>query len=387
MAEQPQRIAIFGSTGSIGTSALDVISRHPDRLQVSILCAGRNRERLLRQAQQHQPRALGIDSAQDAHWLRERTQIPVFEGARGRRELAQWDTSDQVLMALVGSAGLEPTIAAIRSGKQIALANKETLVAGGALVMREAQRAGIQIRPVDSEHSAAWQCIQGHCDHIERIILTASGGALRDWPLENICKARPEDALAHPNWDMGAKITIDSATMMNKGLELIEAHWLFDMPAERLDAIIHPQSIVHALVEYRDGAQLAHMGMPDMRAPIAYALLDSQRHPVGLEPLRLDRIGRLDFLPPCPQRYPCLRIARAVLASGDESAGVVLNAANEIAVAAFLEHRIRFGAIPALVEETLSAHRPQQLENIDQIHAIDDWSRRITRQQLKEHRQ
>jgi 1-deoxy-D-xylulose-5-phosphate reductoisomerase len=286
------------------------------------------------------------------------------------------DTADMVVAAVVGAAGLVPTLAAIKAGKDIALANKETLVTAGSLVMAEVARQKVKLIPVDSEHSAIYQALSGQRrNDVRRLLLTASGGPFRNTPLQQFSTITPADALAHPNWNMGRKISIDSATMMNKGLEVIEARWLFDFPAEMIDVHIHPESIVHSLVEYRDGAVLAQLGIPDMKTPIAYALSWPERLPLDQPPLDLCEIGRLSFSQPDLERFPCLKLAYAALARGG-TAPAVMNAANEIAVAAFLRKRLNFLGIPRVIEQTMQHHHGGELTNVEQALHADLWGRR-----------
>jgi 1-deoxy-D-xylulose-5-phosphate reductoisomerase len=313
----------------------------------------------------------------------EKYPIKVFAGAAALCEVTAWDTVDIVLSALLGFAGLPPALCALKAGKPLALANKETLVAGGALVMAEAKRAGAAILPVDSEHSAVFQCLQGAgANKPARLILTASGGPFRTWPKERIDRAKPEDALRHPNWTMGPKITVDSASMMNKALEVIEARWLFDMSPERIEVAVHPQSVVHSMVEFEDGAVLAQMGVPDMRVPILYAMAYPDRMEAGAQRLRFDAAQTLTFEPPDPDRFPALRLGRAALAAGG-AAPAILNAANEAAVAAFLAERIPFGAIPALVGAALDAVPAQGgTPTLDQVLEADARARQVVAARL-----
>jgi 1-deoxy-D-xylulose-5-phosphate reductoisomerase len=303
------------------------------------------------------------------------TTIEIQVGVAGLIACVTLDQVDVVVSAIVGAAGLVPTMAAIEAGKDIALANKETLVAGGPLVMQAARRQQINIYPVDSEHSAIYQSLQGHRKQdVRRLILTASGGPFREFSLAALTKVTPQQALAHPNWAMGPKITIDSATMMNKGLEVIEARWLFDLPAEKIAVHIHPQSIVHSMVEYEDGSVIAQMGVPDMKAPIAYALSYPERLPLPLPPLDLCRIGQLTFTEPDVSRFACLELAYAALRAGG-TVPAVLNAANEIAVQAFLDGKIAFLGIADVIRRTVARHTPQPLEDIATVINADQWGR------------
>jgi 1-deoxy-D-xylulose-5-phosphate reductoisomerase len=352
-----KRIAVLGSTGSIGTQTLDVIARFPERLEVSALAAGGNIELLVQQAKGFRPDVVSVARRDDAQRVRDALGDPairVLWGPEGLCELAA-RPADLLIGALVGSAGLEPVVTALRAGNPVALANKEVLVTAGPLVVAEAQRSGAALRPLDSEHVAIAQCLEGHpLEAVKKIWLTASGGPFRTaTPAEMRC-ARPEQALAHPNWEMGRKITIDSATLMNKGFEVIEAHWLFGLPPERIGVLVHPESIVHSLVEFSDGSWLAQLGLPDMRIPIAYALGLPERLPLpDLPALDLVARGALHFEAPDPQRFPALRVAAEALATGG-TAPALLNAANEVAVQAFLAGALGFGEIVPVVERVLA---------------------------------
>jgi 1-deoxy-D-xylulose-5-phosphate reductoisomerase len=352
-----KRIAVLGSTGSIGTQTLDVIARFPERLEVSALAAGGNIELLVQQAKGFRPDVVSVARRDDAQRVRDALGDPairVLWGPEGLCELAA-RPADLLIGALVGSAGLEPVVTALRAGNPVALANKEVLVTAGPLVVAEAQRSGAALRPLDSEHVAIAQCLEGHpLEAVKKIWLTASGGPFRTaTPAEMRC-ARPEQALAHPNWEMGRKITIDSATLMNKGFEVIEAHWLFGLPPERIGVLVHPESIVHSLVEFSDGSWLAQLGLPDMRIPIAYALGLPERLPLpDLPALDLVARGALHFEAPDPQRFPALRVAAEALATGG-TAPALLNAANEVAVQAFLAGALDFGEIVRVVEQVLA---------------------------------
>lgn len=377
-----KRVVILGSTGSIGRSTLDVISKFPERFRVLALGAGENVELLAEQIKKFQPRYAVVRYEKDVQKLAklvgsEGSKVELFSGYEGYRYIASHPESDLLVSAIVGAAGLLPTYDAVRTGKTIALANKETLVVAGKIITSEAKKSGASLLPVDSEHNAVFQALQGHKkDHVRRIILTASGGPFLNWPRSKIEKASPEEALKHPNWSMGAKITIDSATLMNKGLEIIEAHWLFDMPLERIAVVIHPESIVHSMVEYIDGSVIAQMAIPDMRIPIAYALSFPDRLNVGLPPLDLIELSKLSFFPPDEERFPCLRLAREACTRG-ETYPAVLNAANEVAVQAFLGKRIGFYDIPKVIEETLEKHSRETLESIEQVLEVDKWAREV----------
>jgi 1-deoxy-D-xylulose-5-phosphate reductoisomerase len=374
-----KRISLLGSTGSIGVSTLDVIAAHPDRFAVAVLAAGRNIGLLKQQIERFRPRLAAMIDEAHAGELRKllspASGTEVLSGPEGYREAAAAADADMVVSAMVGAAGLIPTLDAIEAGKDIALANKETLVMAGPLVLRRAAEKGVKILPVDSEHSAIFQCLQGHRrEDVRRLILTASGGPFLHASKEELAKVTAPQALRHPNWVMGQKITIDSATMMNKGLEVIEAGWLFNLPVTKIDVLIHPQSIVHSLVEYRDGSVIAQMGVPDMRLPIAYALSYPDCLTRDEESLDLPKVGALTFFHPDPVRFPALRVAyEAAKAGGTMPA--VLNGANEAAVAAFIAEEIRFDVIVSVVEEVLSRHRGQADPGIDAILAADRWAR------------
>ncbi len=353
-----KRVAILGSTGSIGTQTLEVIEAHPDRYEVTAIAAGRRIAEVAAQVERFRPACVSVGSADGARELKDRLgpEAPeIHYGEEGLLAVAAWP-ADLVVSGLVGAVGMAPTLAAIRAGRDVALANKEVLVMAGALVLREVQRAGVALLPVDSEHSAIFQALAGQRrEDVARIILTASGGPFRTWSADRIAEATIDEALAHPNWDMGPKITIDSATLMNKGLEVIEARWLFDVPPEQIDVVVHPQSIVHSLVEMVDTSVLAQLGLPDMRVPIAVALAHPERVNLDLPSLDLGKVARFDFEAPDRVRFPCLDLAFAAL-RGDEGAPAALNAANEVAVAAFLEGGVRFPAIAELNAAVLEEH-------------------------------
>ncbi|OGT88416.1 MAG: 1-deoxy-D-xylulose-5-phosphate reductoisomerase [Gammaproteobacteria bacterium RIFOXYA12_FULL_61_12] len=354
-------ICILGSTGSIGVSTLDVVGRHPDRYRVVALTAQTHVERLHQQCLAHRPRFAVMGDPAAAERLRgllAGTGIEVLEGVAGLEQAAAHPDVHAVMAAIVGAAGLLPALAAVRAGKRLLLANKEALVVSGRLFMEEAARHGAQILPIDSEHNAVFQCMPADYARgleqvgVRRILLTASGGPFRTTAREDLAQVTPEQACAHPNWSMGRKISVDSATMMNKGLEVIEACWLFATRPEQVQVVVHPQSVIHSLVEYVDGSVLAQLGNPDMRTPIAHALAWPERIASGVAPLDLFAVARLDFEPPDLERFPCLRLAyEAVTAGGGMPA--VLNAANEVAVEAFLDRRLPFMVIPSLIEETL----------------------------------
>ena len=374
-----KKISILGSTGSIGVSTLEVVAEHADRFDVVAMTAGTNLDLFVQQIVSFRPQLVAVVSAGDAARLRDRLgdEGPeVVSGVEGLIACATHAEAGIVVSAIVGAAGLVPTMAAIEAGKDIALANKETLVTAGALVMRAVAEYGVKLYPVDSEHSAIFQSLEGHRDKdVKRLILTASGGPFRERDPQTFDSITLEDALAHPNWNMGQKITIDSATMMNKGLEVIEAHWLFGLPGDRISVHIHPQSIVHSMVEYIDGSVIAQLGVPDMKTPIAYALSYPERLPLDLPPLDLCQLGQLTFMEPDSERFPCLDLAYAALAAGG-SAPAALNAANEVAVDAFLNGRIRYLGIPELNEEVMSKHQVVVPGSIDDVLQVDQWARR-----------
>jgi len=358
-------VTVLGSTGSIGVSTLDVLARHPDRFRVVALTANRDVETMLAQCRRFRPELVAMADPQAALALRERLAEvqgapEVLAGVEGLTQAATLPEAPVVMAAIVGAAGLVPTLAAAHAGKRLLLANKEALVVAGALLMEAVADRGAVLLPIDSEHNAIFQCLPpGFSDGlarvgVERILLTASGGPFLNTPREALAAVTPEQACAHPNWDMGRKISVDSATMMNKGLELIEACWLFGTGPERVQVVVHPQSVIHSLVQYVDGSVLAQLGNPDMRTPIAHALGWPERLVSGVPPLDLFAVGRLDFEPPDLGRFPCLGLAIAAAASGG-TAPAVLNAANEVAVAAFLGGQIGFMAIADVVEETLAA--------------------------------
>lgn len=371
------RVAILGSTGSIGTNALDVIAHLPHRLSATAIGANRSVERLIELATRFRPAAVGLGDSTCVENLKGRVgAAQIYHGASGLAEMACRDDIDIVLAAVVGAAGLPAVLSAVRAGKHIALANKESLVIAGSLLIPEARRRNVRILPVDSEHSAVFQALQaGRSNEISRVILTASGGPFRTWPIERICDASVEDALNHPTWRMGAKVTIDSATMFNKALEIIEAAWLFDLPPEKIDVVVHPESIIHSMVEFVDGSVIAQLSPPDMRLPIQYALTYPDRLSGPARRLDLSSKFALNFEPPDLRRFPALRLAYdAAKARG--TLGAVLNAANETAVEAFTARKIAFGRIPDVVEATMSAHTVQPAPSMDDLIEADRWSRR-----------
>lgn len=373
-------LVILGSTGSIGVSTLEIVAAHPQRFRVVALTAGRNLELFEQQVRVFRPEVVAVPDAADAALLRERLGNAAPRILAGRDGLVACATAagaELVVSAIVGAAGLEPTLAAIEAGLDVALANKETLVAAGDLVMSAVERHAVNLFPVDSEHSAIFQSLAGHRHHdVRRLILTASGGPFRTRSAAELERVTPADALAHPNWTMGRKITIDSATMMNKGLEVIEAHWLFDLPAERIAVHIHPESIVHSMVEYVDGAVIAQLGIPDMKTPIALALSWPERLPLDMPPLDLCRLGRLHFSEPDLERFPCLALAYRALRSGG-TAPALLNAANEVAVEAFLDGRLGFTAIAAVIGTVLDRCAVTAADSLAAVLAADAQARRV----------
>jgi len=377
--ERMRRVTILGSTGSVGQNTVDLLLRNPEAFEVEGLTASRNAARLAEQARALRARFVAI--ADPVHYpaLKEALAGTRIETACGAEAIveAALRPADWVMAAIVGAAGLAPTLAAIRRGAIVALANKEALVCAGALVMQEVTRCHATLLPVDSEHNAIWQCFDlARVETIERIILTASGGPFRERNFEDMRDVTPQQAVAHPNWSMGAKISVDSATMMNKGLELIEAHHLFRLPLDRVEVVVHPQSIVHGAVVYRDGSVLAQLGSPDMRTPIAYALAWPDRIETPTKRLDLTAVGRLTFEPPDEQRFPALRVAREALIRGG-GCPTVLNAANETAVHAFLEGRIGFLDIVETVERTLDQLPGGKLETLDDVYNFDTTARKV----------
>jgi 1-deoxy-D-xylulose-5-phosphate reductoisomerase len=372
-----KRVAILGSTGSIGVQALDVVARFPDRFQVVGLAACRNTARLAEQVARFRPRVVSVADPAAARELRGRipASVELLPGEDGAVELASRPDVDFVLAAISGGAGLRSTAAAVEAGKPVGLANKESLVLAGELLMARAAAKGVAILPVDSEHSAIHQSLVGHNrTEVRRLILTASGGPLRAVPAAELAGVTPARALKHPNWSMGDKITIDSATLMNKGLEVIEARWLFDVEPSRIDILVHPDSVVHSMVEYVDGSVVAQLGTPDMRGPISYAMGHPERLPLDLPPLDLARLGRLTFEEPDAERFPAYTLAYRALERGG-TAPAVLSGADEAAVAAFLGGRCRFTEIASICGDVLSAHRPEPVRSVEQALAASDWGR------------
>ena len=398
-------ISVLGSTGSIGTQTLEIAEAFPERFRVVALTANRNLDLLLKQIQRHQPEVVALAEAGDVPELRARLAAleparrparppEILGGAEGLCAAAAWASADLVVAGIVGCAGLLPTLAAIRAGKDVALANKETLIAAGPVVLPELQASGSRLLPADSEHSAIFQCLQGlpwpgearlstgqAPPGLRRILLTASGGAFRDWDPAELAKATVADATSHPNWVMGRKITVDSATLMNKGLEVIEAHYLFGMGYDAIDIVIHPQSVIHSLVELADTSVLAQLGWPDMKLPILCCLSWPERLETPWRPLDLAKIGSLTFQAPDGARYPCMGLAYAAGRVGG-TMPAVLNAANEQAVALFLEERIPFLAIPWLIETVCERHQPdlRAQPSLEEVLAVDGWARQAARE-------
>jgi len=373
-----KKISILGSTGSIGTSALKVIEDHLDKFQVVGLAEGHDVDLLAEQIEKFRPKLVSVRDELSVKKLKDKigtNPVEIVYGLAGAAQVATISETDIVLSAIVGAAGLLPTVEAIKHGKVIALANKETMVIAGELVNKLARESKSKILPVDSEHSAIFQSIEGHRrEDISKIILTASGGPFLNHTKEQMAKVTVKDALKHPRWSMGAKITIDSATLMNKGLEVIEARWLFDMSPEYIDVVVHPQSIIHSMVEYKDGCVMAELGEPDMQAPIAYALSYPERINTKVKKLDLSKIGTLTFQKPDTDKFPALNLAYQVLREGG-TAPVILNAANEVAVQAFLEEKISFNNISVVVSQTLEHLKITQSKDIETILETDKMAR------------
>jgi 1-deoxy-D-xylulose-5-phosphate reductoisomerase len=371
-----RNLAILGSTGSIGKNTLEVISRHRDKLKVMALAVGNNVEALADQIREFNPRVVAVFDESAAERLKKKNlPVQILEGEQGMADVATLDGVDTVVSAIVGSAGLVPTHEAIKAGKNIALATKEALVMAGNIVMSEAARRGVSILPVDSEHSAVFQCLDGRdMEEVEKIILTASGGAFRSKSVQELRNVTPAEALKHPNWDMGKKITIDSATLMNKGLEVIEAFWLFNVPIEKIGVILHPQSIIHSMVKFIDGSVLSQMSVPDMKGPISYALSYPERFAHVLPSLDLSEIKELTFEEPDMNKYPSLALTYDALRAGG-TMPCVLNAANEIAVESFLNEKIPFMDIPRVVSDTMNDHRVIKGETIEEVIDASEWAK------------
>ena len=392
---QPQQITVLGATGSIGLSTLDVIARHPERYQAFALTGYSRMAELEQLCVRHRPQFAVVADEVSAGRLQAALNAAgmptrVLVGEDALCEVASHPQVDAVMAAIVGAAGLKPTLAAVRAGKKVLLANKEALVMSGALFMQAVREHGATLLPIDSEHNAIFQCLPGDYGRglaavgVRRILLTASGGPFRETPLDQLENVSPEQACAHPNWSMGRKISVDSASMMNKGLELIEACWLFDARPAQVEVVIHPQSVIHSLVDYVDGSVLAQLGNPDMRTPIANALAWPERIDSGVAPLDLFAVARLDFQRPDEQRFPCLRLARQAAEVGG-CAPARLNAANEVAVAAFLERRICFPEIARIIEDTLDREPSAAVENLDAVLAADAQARALANDWLNRH--
>jgi len=374
-----KKVTVLGSTGSIGVSALDVIEKNPGRFRVAALAAGKNIKLLHSQIERFRPKIVSVSDLQSAAELRRQiksgTGTKIVSGPEGLQEVASFAGADIVLSAISGAAGLLPTLAAIEAGKDIALANKETMVIAGGIVTEKAGEKGVSILPVDSEHSAVFQCLQGQQHrNIKKIILTASGGPFLNYKKSELKKVTVSEALRHPRWKMGKKITIDSASMMNKGLEVIEAKWLFDLEMEQIDILIHPQSVVHSMVEFVDGSLLAQMGIPDMRTPIAYALTYPERIKNDLPLLDLAKTKNLEFLQPDVKKFTCIRLAYEAGTCGG-TMPAVLNAANEVTVEAFLDEKIKFVDLPEIIDKVLSGHKVVKKPALEELLQADKWAR------------
>ena len=383
-----KNITILGSTGSIGVNSLRVVKANPDRYRCVGLGAGTNIRLLLSQIDEFHPKFVSVLNENLARELKDqlsdRSAPEILFGTEGFVQLSTLPENDTVISAMTGAAGLLPTYEAVKARHDIALANKETMVMAGAIIMEEAKQQGVSILPVDSEHSAIFQSLQGHPrEDIKRVILTASGGPFRDFPTEKMRRVTPEQALDHPNWDMGEKVSIDSATLMNKGLEAIEAKWLFNLDMDQIAILIHPQSVVHSMVEYNDGSVIAQLGVPDMTIPISYALSYPRHLKNSLPALQLDKLESLTFEKPDRKRFKCLDLALQAAETGGSMAAV-LNGANEIAVAAFLKKNIRFLDIPELIEKTMEAHQPHPVDNIETIIETDKWARDMAGEVLRQ---
>ncbi len=383
-----KKISILGSTGSIGVNTLNVVLQNEMQFSVVALAAGRNIDLLKAQIEQFRPMIASVIDEEHAIRLKERLpfdcKTEILWGPSGYSEVARLSEAEMVISAMVGSAGLVPTLEALDAGKHVALANKETLVTAGHLVVEKAREKNVRILPVDSEHSAVFQCLSGQREQdIRRIILTASGGPFRTFSMAQLEQVTPADALKHPNWEMGRKITIDSASMMNKGLEIIEAKWLFGLDMDRIDVLVHPQSVIHSMVEFVDGSVMAQLGIPDMRIPIAYALSFPSRMPHHGVFLDFLRATPLEFFQPDPGRFPCLKLAMDAGRAGG-TLPVVLNGANEVAVEAFLKEEITFTQIPVVIAESLSRHRSFSSPVLEEILEADGWSRREADKIIKE---
>lgn len=385
MIKMSKKIAILGSTGSIGTSTLEVIREHPEQFKVVALAAGNQVERMITQVREFRPKLVSMATKEAAEKVkREVSGVRVVWGDEGNLEVATYAQMTHLVSALVGSKGLLPTLCAIQAGKKVGLANKETLVIAGHLFKSELQKQDSTIIPIDSEHSALFQCLNGERrEDVTKIIITASGGSFREWSRADLKEATLEAALVHPNWSMGKKITIDSATMMNKGFEVIEAHWLFGISYDQIEVVIHPQSTIHSMVEFKDGAVIAQLGTPDMKVPIQYALMYPQRLTLSTERLDFRKQFCLDFWEPDLARYPCLKMAIEAGRLGG-SMPTVLNAANEIAVESFLNSKCSFLNIEEIVVQCLNKHDLVREPSLEEIQAIDAWARREAQEVIKE---
>jgi len=375
-----KRVVILGATGSIGESALKVARDIPERMEIVGLAANRNAEKLAAAANSARPESVCLVDETKIDILRGALEYKpqIFSGEDGLREIASLANADMVLVAIVGTAGFRPALAAIDAGKDLAVASKEILVMAGEIVMREARAKNVRVLPVDSEHNAIFQCLDGRASEVRRIILTASGGPFREMPAEIFVDVTPEEALKHPTWNMGPKITIDSATLFNKGLEMIEAHWLFGVEMKRVEVVIHPQSIVHSMVEFADGSTLAQLSYSDMCFPIQYAVTWPDRVPNTLPPLDFGKLSKLEFFPPRYDDFPALNLARRAGETGG-TLPAVMNAANEIAVAAFLDRQVRFPQIWQVVESVMERHTSVAHPDLDAILAADQWAREQAR--------
>jgi len=388
-------ICILGATGSIGVSTLDVVARHPSQYKVIALTANTNIDALYEQCLGHHPEVVVVVDEQKAQIFTEKlksssiSDIKVLSGAKALEHVATLDNVDSVMAAIVGAAGLLPSLAAAKAGKTILLANKEALVMSGSIFMQAVSDSGAQLLPIDSEHNAIFQCMPAgyktgmQAKQARRILLTASGGPFREMPVDELVNVTPDQAVAHPNWDMGRKISVDSATMMNKGLEMIEACILFDMTPSQIQVVIHPQSVIHSMVDYVDGTVLAQMGNPDMRIPIAYSMAWPERFDSGVDPLNIFNVGRMDFQEPNLERFPCLRLAYQAIAAGGIMP-TVLNAANEIAVEAFLNENVRFTDIPVIIERCMEKFEAKAADTLEIILDADQQARLISTQIIGE---
>lgn len=387
-----QILSVLGATGSIGVNTLDVVARHPERFEVFALSGNRQIDKLAAQCRQFRPRVAVVSGEAEARALRDQlgreVATEVLHGAAALDEIASAPEVTTVMAAIVGAAGLSSSLAAARAGKRLLLANKEALVMAGEVFIDTVRKSGATLLPIDSEHNAIFQSLPAAFDYglqqcgVRRIILTASGGPFRETPLEQLAGMTPDQACAHPNWVMGRKISVDSATMMNKGLEVIEARWLFGVGPERIEVLIHPESVIHSMVDYSDGSVLAQLGNPDMRTPIAHALVWPERVESGVQSLDLVKIGRLSFHTPDLQRFPCLGLAYAALRAGGNAA-TTLNAANEIAVSAFLEGALRFDQIAQVVDAVMQTTPARSLPDLDAVLAADDKARRDAHERIR----